>query len=367
MSRKFYLICGERSGDLHSSNLVRALKQQDPTVQLRGVGGEQSQAAGLELFSHYKEIAFMGFLEVFLNIFTIIKRMNAVKADILKYQPEAVILVDFSGFNMKIAAFCKEHNIKVNYYISPKIWAWNTGRANKIKKLVDNMLVILPFEEEFYRQFDFKVHYVGNPLRDAIDAFTPNPDFKKQYNLPEDKPIIAILPGSRFQEVSVLLQYITQVVPEFPQAHFVIAGVSNLDESMYKHYVKDNVSFIVDDTYNLLTVARAAVVASGTATLETALFKVPQVVVYKLSSISYFIGKLVIKVKYISLVNLIADKLVVQELIQKTFTKEHLEQELKKILPDGADRSKMMEGYDYVSGRIGERGVSANAAKLILG
>ncbi|MCU0415973.1 MAG: lipid-A-disaccharide synthase [Cytophagaceae bacterium] len=366
MSKRFYLICGERSGDLHASNLIKALKIQSPTVHLRGIGGDLSEANGLELFSHYKEIAFMGFVEVFLNIFTLYKRLQSVKKDILQYRPDGIVLVDFGGFNMKIAAFAKANGIPVHYYISPKIWAWNTGRAWKIKKVVDNMMVILPFEKEFYRQFDFSVTYLGNPLRDAIDSFQPATDFIQRHSLPKNTPLIAVLPGSRLQEVTALLNELVQVQTHFPAYHFVIAAVSNLDTSIYTPYLKDNISLVVDDTYNLLLQSRAAIVASGTATLETALWNIPQVVVYRLNALSYFIAKRLIKVRYISLVNLIADAPVVEELIQENCTAESIAQSLKKIVNDGMLREEMLRGYQRVSEKIGEHGVSDKAAATIL-
>ncbi|MBC7451925.1 MAG: lipid-A-disaccharide synthase, partial [Cytophagales bacterium] len=231
---KYYLICGERSGDLHSSNLIKALKEKDPEIKIRGVGGDLSRAAGMKVHIHYKDIAFMGFVEVFMNLFTIFSVLKKVKKDILSCKPDAVILVDFSGFNMKIAAFCKEQNIKVFYYISPKVWAWNTKRAWKIKKLVDHLFVILPFEKEFFQKFEYEVDYVGNPLRDAISNFKPNPDFLKKHALAADKKVVAILPGSRYQEVTMLLDRMAEVTFDFPQVQFVIAAVSNLDAEIYE-------------------------------------------------------------------------------------------------------------------------------------
>jgi len=291
---KYYLICGERSGDLHSSNLIKALKMKEPDAKIRGIGGDLSKSAGMKLHAHYKDIAFMGFVEVFLNLFTIFAVLKKAKKDILSYQPDAIILVDFSGFNMKIAAFCKEHNIKVFYYISPKVWAWNTKRAWKIKKLVDHLFVILPFEKEFYQKYEYHVDYVGNPLRDAIANFKPNIQFLKTHQLSADKKIVAILPGSRYQEVTMLLDRMVEVAFDFPHVQFVIAAVSNLDSSIYEPYIRNNVKIVTDETYDLLRYSRAAVVASGTATLETCLFNVPQVVCYRLNGFKctvYFISK----------------------------------------------------------------------------
>jgi lipid-A-disaccharide synthase len=360
---KFYLICGERSGDLHASNLIHALRTKHADIKIRGVGGDLSKAAGMKLYSHYKDIAFMGFVEVFLNLLSIIKVLRDVKKDILTYKPDAIVLVDFSGFNMKIATFCKEHDIKVFYYISPKVWAWNTKRALKIKKVVDHMFVILPFEKDFYNTFEYEVDYVGNPLRDAISNFTPDPKFLLRNQLTEEKKLVAILPGSRFQEVTMLLDRMVEVAFDFPNVQFVIAAVSNSE--IYESYKRHNVKIVTDETYDLLLHARAAVVASGTATLETCLFNVPQVVCYRLNGISYLIAKTVLSVKYISLVNLIADKSIVKELIQGDCTIKNIRAELEQLLPETAYRKEMLSGYQFVSSRIGETGVSKKTADLI--
>jgi lipid-A-disaccharide synthase len=363
---KYYLICGERSGDLHASNLIKALKTKDAEAKIRGIGGDLSKAAGMKLHAHYKDIAFMGFVEVFLNLFTIFNVLRKAKKDILAFQPDAIILVDFSGFNMKIAAFCKENNIKVFYYISPKVWAWNTKRAYKIKKLVDHMFVILPFEKEFFATYDYKVDYVGNPLRDAIASFTPNNNFIQKHQLNAEKKLVAILPGSRFQEVTMLLDRMVEVAFDFPNIQFVIAAVSNLDSAMYEPYKRHNVKIVTDETYDLLLHARAAVVASGTATLETCLFNVPQVVCYRLNTLSYYIAKAVLSVKYISLVNLIVDKPVVKELIQGDCTIQNIRAELEQLLPETAYRKDMIAGYHEVSSRVGDTGVSEKTARLIV-
>jgi lipid-A-disaccharide synthase len=362
---KCYLICGERSGDLHASNLIKALKANDPELKIRGIGGDLSKAAGLKLHAHYKDIAFMGFVEVFLNLIAIAKVLRKTKKDILAYKPDAIILVDFSGFNMKIASFCKENKIKVFYYISPKVWAWNTKRAHKIKRLVDHMFVILPFEKEFYEQFEYKVDYVGNPLRDAIANFVPNGNFLQKHQLNFEKKLVAILPGSRYQEVTMLLDRMVEVAFDFPNIQFVIAAVSNLDSKIYESYKRNNVKIVTDETYDLLLHSRAAVVASGTATLETCLFNVPQVVCYRLNSISYHIAKTVLSVKYISLVNLIVDKPVVKELIQGDCTIKNIHAELEQLIPETQYRKDMLAGYQEVSGRVGDTGVSQKTARLI--
>lgn len=362
---KYYLICGERSGDLHASNLIKALKADDTQLAIRGIGGDLSHNAGLKLHAHYKDIAYMGFVEVFFNLIPIAKVLSKTKKDIIAYKPDAIILVDFSGFNMKIASFCKRHNIKVFYYISPKVWAWNTKRAYKIKRLIDHMFVILPFEKEFYEQYEYKVDYVGNPLRDAISNFIPNKNFIQKHQLSSEKKLVAILPGSRYQEVTMLLDRMVEVAFDFPNVQFVIAAVSNLDSNIYESYKRNNVKIVTDETYDLLLHSRAAVVASGTATLETCLFNVPQVVCYRLNSISYYIAKSVLSVKYISLVNLIVDKPVVKELIQSDCTIKNIRLELEQLLPETQYRKDMLSGYKDVSGRIGDTGVSQKTARLI--
>ncbi|MFN3403654.1 MAG: lipid-A-disaccharide synthase [Cytophagaceae bacterium] len=361
---KYYIIAGERSGDLHASNLAKALKSLDEEAQIRGVGGKHLNDAGAMLFKNYQEISFMGFAEVIINLSKILSVMKQVKSDILSFKPDVVILVDFAGFNMKIAKFSRQNNLKVFYYISPKVWAWNTSRAWKIKKFVNKMYVIMPFEKDFYRQFDFDVDYVGNPVKDAITGFKFDTVFLSKNSFP-DKPLIAVLPGSRKQEVLNTLELIVSVLPAFPEYHFVVAAVSNLPKSYYEKYIGNpSLSIVYDDTYNLLANAKAAVVTSGTATLETALLKVPQVVVYKTSRISYLIAKALIKVRFISLVNLITDKLVVKELIQQDFNQQALINELQNIL-EGKGREQMLKDYNELERKIGEEGASKRAAELM--
>ncbi len=360
---KYYIIAGERSGDLHGGNLIKALMQKDPNAEIRAWGGEAMQEAGTELVVHYKEMAFMGFWEVFTNLNTIQKRIKQCKADILEFQPDALILIDYAGFNMRIAKFAKKNAIPTHYYISPKIWAWNQKRAFKIKKSVDHMYVILPFEQDFYKKFDYEVDYVGNPLLDAIKAFQPNPEFKENLS---DKPIIAILPGSRKQEVLHMLGNLKAIVPYFEDYHFVVAGVSNLEPELYSS-VNDleNVSLVMNQAYDLLNVATAALVTSGTATLETALFEVPQVVCYKTSGVSYAIAKRLIKVDHISLVNLILDKASVKELIQDDFTIYNLKKELALLLPGEETREKVLADYKVLKEIMGNWDTSHKTAELI--
>jgi lipid-A-disaccharide synthase len=365
---KYYLIAGERSGDLHGSNLIGGIRENDPDAQFRGWGGDMMAAAGMELVTHYKDTAFMGFLEVALNLHKISGFLKKCKADILEHKPDALILIDYPGFNLRIAAFAKKHGLKVFYYISPKVWAWNQKRAWKIKQNVDQMFVIFPFEIDFYKKFDFKVDYVGNPLMDAIAAFKPDTAFLEKHNLSADKPVIALLPGSRQQEIIGMLDIMLTVQPHFPEHQFVIAGVSNLPKSLYEKYVSaHNATIVYESTYDLLHIADAALVTSGTATLETALFRVPEVVCYKTSTFSYAIAKRLIRVPFISLVNLILEKEAVRELIQGDLNEDLLVEELGKILPGGARHRAQKEDYQTLQNMVGGPGASERAGGLIVG
>ncbi|TXK23538.1 lipid-A-disaccharide synthase [Pontibacter qinzhouensis] len=364
---KYYIIAGERSGDLHASNLIKQLRKQDPQAEMRGWGGDLMEEAGMELVKHYREMAFMGFLEVLQNVFTIRGFLKECKADIKLYRPDVVILVDYAGFNLRIARFAKAKGLKVFYYISPKIWAWNQGRAHTIKKLVDRMFVIMPFEEEFYSRFDYKVDYVGNPVSDSVTAHVPNPEFRLKNRIANNKPIIAILPGSRKQEIENMLHVMLSVLPSFRDFQFVVAAVSNLERGFYEQFNRDsNIKIVYDQSYDVLAYSQAALVTSGTATLETALFDVPQVVCYRTSGISYAIAKRLIKVPYISLVNLIADKPVVTELIQDDFTSKRIVAELKSLLFDKFFMNKQKAGYDLVRQKIGEFNTAERAAELMV-
>jgi lipid-A-disaccharide synthase len=364
---KYYIIAGERSGDLHASNLIRQLREKDPEAQIRGWGGDMMQEAGMDLVHHYREMAFMGFAEVFKSLGKILGFLRECKADLKAYQPDVVILVDYAGFNMRIAKFAKARGMKVYYYISPKIWAWNQGRVHNIKKVVDRMFVIMPFEEDFYARYDYKVDYVGNPVNDSVTDHVRTAEFRTRNRLYNNKPIIAILPGSRKQEIESMLHVMLSVLPSFRDYQFVVAGVSNFSKAYYEQYNKDpNIKIIYDQTYDLLAHAQAALVTSGTATLETALFGVPQVVCYKTSAISYSIAKRVIKVPYISLVNLIADKPVVTELIQDDFTAKKIVAELKNVLFDKHYIKKQQEGYALVRQKIGNFRTAERAATLMV-
>lgn len=362
---KYYLVAGEASGDLHGANLMKALKQEDSDAQFRFYGGDRMLAEGGTLQKHYSEMAFMGFTEVLLNLRTILKNMKACKADVVAYQPDVLILIDFPGFNLKIADFAKQNGINTAYYISPKVWAWNQKRVIKIKKTVDRMFCILPFEVDFYKKWGMEVDYVGNPLLDAIDQFTPNPAFKDTYRL-NDKPVIALLPGSRKQEIERLLPDMLSVTASFPEHHFVVAAAPSFDKQYYQRFISSaNVTLVFNQTYDLLQVASAAIVASGTATLETALFHVPQVVVYRGGAISVTIARMLVNIKFISLVNLIMDKKVVTELIQEDCNQTKITAELKAIL-EGPGRQDMLLNYKELSSRMGLAGASKRTAKLII-
>lgn len=366
---KYYIIAGEASGDLHGSNLIKALKSQDDNADIRCWGGDLMQQAGGNLAKHYKELAFMGFLEVILNLNAIFKNIKFCKQDISEFKPDAIIFIDYSGFNLRIAKWAKSNGFKTNYYISPQIWASREGRIEKIKATVDHMYVILPFEKEFYeKKHSFPVNFVGHPLLDAISNRTELNEaaFRSTNNIDPNKPIIALLPGSRKQEVQKMLALMLSLTNDFSEYEFIIAGAPSLDKEFYHTFLKDvNVKFIQNKTYDLLSVSTAALVTSGTATLETALFRVPQVVCYKANWISYQIAKRIITLEYISLVNLIMQKEVVKELIQDDFTKENLKKELSSIL-HGEARANQLAAYDELITKLGGSGASALAASLII-
>ncbi|MFI5452158.1 lipid-A-disaccharide synthase [Pedobacter sp. UC225_61] len=361
---KYYLVAGEASGDLHGANLMKALKTEDQNANFRYFGGDKMQAQGGKLVKHYREMAFMGFTEVILNLRIVFKNLKACKQDILTYQPDALILIDFPGFNLKIAEFAKQQGIKVCFYISPKVWAWNQKRVLKIKKVVDQLFCILPFEVDFYKQWGMEVNYVGNPLLDEIANFSPDLAFRKNQNLSNQK-IIALLPGSRKQEIERLLPDMLSITASFPNYQFVVAAAPTFTSDYYQQFIGDkNVKLVFSQTYNLLYHAEAALVASGTATLETALFKVPQVVLYRGGAISVGIARLVIKIRFISLVNLIMDRKVVTELIQNDCTTEKITTELGSILT-GEEREVMLNDYEKLAKRMGTAGASERTAKLI--
>lgn len=363
---KYYIIAGEASGDLHASNLIKELKKRDSKADFRCWGGDLMQQQGATLAKHYRELAFMGFVEVLMNIKTILQNLAFCKKDVLEYKPDVLILVDYPGFNLKIAVWAKKMGIKVFYYISPQIWAWKQNRVYKIKRYVDKMFVILPFEKDFYAKFNVEVDFVGHPLLDAIESrtITPLDEFCKQNNL-QQKPIIALLPGSRKQEIQTMLPIMLSVIKSFPDYQFVVAGAPSQDTEFYNKYLSEQCVLLENKTYQLLEHSTAALVTSGTATLETALFKIPQIVCYKANAISFQIAKAVIKVKYISLVNLIADKELVKELIQNELNTTHLKTELGKLL-DPTYRNQLLSDYNNLQQKLGGVGASARAADLMI-
>ena len=357
----YYLIAGERSGDLHGGNLIGAIRRHDPDAHCRAYGGEQMQEAGATIVRHYREMAFMGFVEVAKNIGIIRKIMRECQTDLLANRPDVLILIDYAGFNLRMARFAKKHGIRVFYYISPKVWAWNPNRAFTIKKLVDRMFVIFPFEVDFYRKFGYEVEYVGNPLMDALTAFRPGPVE------PNQPRYIALLPGSRQQEVTAMLPVMLMASRQFPDYQFAIGTVSNLPIALYDDLLADypDVARVNDAAYDLLHRAEAALVTSGTATLETALLNVPEVVLYKTSRLWYEIAKRILAVPYLSLVNLIAGRLVVSELIHDC-TPERVASELRAILPGSPRRETMLRDYADVQQKVGGPGASERAGKRMV-
>lgn len=364
---KYYIIAGEASGDLHASNLMKALQKEDVNANFRFWGGDLMQSVGGTLVKHYKERAFMGFIEVILNLNKIFKDLAFCKQDIEAFNPDVIIFIDNSGFNLRIAKWAKQKGFRTNYYISPQVWASRAKRVHNIKRDIDAMYVILPFEKDFYKDnFNYDVTFVGHPLIDAIADRTQieEAEFRAMHQL-NNKPIIALLPGSRKQEITKMLSVMLSLVHDFKDYQFVIAGAPSQDYEFYKPFIKNaNISFVENKTYDLLSVSTAALVTSGTATLETALFKVPQVVCYKSSAISYEIAKRIITLKYISLVNLIMNKEVVKELIQKDFNKNRLKEELDLILNSEKREQLFLDYYDLEK-KLGGKGASEKTAKLI--
>ena len=369
---RYYIIAGEASGDLHASNLIKAIKREDKQAVVRGWGGDLLRDAGVEIVRHYKDTAIMGFLTVLQNLHKIKANIRLCCEDILAWQPDVIILVDYAGFNLRIAQFAKQHGLRVYYYISPKLWAWNTGRVKKIKRYVDRMYTIFPFETEFYKQYDYPVQYGGNPLVDAI-ASRPNQEesfseFIAAHGLP-DKPIIALLAGSRSQELKYVLPTMLKMISHFKDYQFIIAGAPSMGDVDYAPYVEGlPVRILYGETYRLLSQSKAALVTSGTATLETALLRIPQVVCYSGEGgrLSYFLFKTFVKVKFISLVNLIFEGEVVKELMMQHLTESNVLKELSQILHSDLYREKMLRNYDEVIRRLGEAGASERFARMMV-
>lgn len=360
---RYYIIAGEASGDLHGSNLVKELHKQDNKAEIRCWGGDRMEAAGATVVKHYRDLAFMGFVEVLMHLRTILRNIDFCKKDIAAYKPDVLVLIDYPGFNMRIAEWAKQQGIKVVYYISPQVWAWKENRVKKLKRDVDKMLVILPFEVDFYKTWDYKTSYVGHPLIEVV-AHERNEVPAQPLS---DKPIIALLPGSRAQEIKVKLPEMLHMVKHFPQYQFIVAQAPSLPDELYQQLIGGaNVLLAKGQTYNLLKQSAAALVTSGTATLEAALFGVPQVVCYKGNPISYWLAKKLVKIKYISLVNLIMDKPVVTELIQHELNEQNLKKELSLILNDAAHVARLKADYAQLWHLLGDSHASAIAAKEII-
>lgn len=365
---KLYIIAGERSGDLHGSNLVKALKSNNPSLMIRGFGGEEMKQAGVDIFVHYEQLAFMGFVALVTNAFKILKYIRLCKNDVLQFKPDAIVLIDYGGFNRRIAEFGRKNHIKIFYYIPPKVWAWYQSRAFELKRNVDRLFVILPFEKRFFKEkCNWEVDYVGNPVLDAIKSFKADPDFLSKNRVDRSKKIVALLPGSRKMELKKMVPLMAEVVKKNLNYQFVVAAVNNLDEELYAELKSiANVKFVYDASYDLLSVADAAIVTSGTATLETGVFKVPQVVVYKMGAVEYQLVSRLVEVEFISLINLIAGKEVIKELIQENAQPDKVDKELSMLLTDANYRSKMLAEYEAIFKTLDTGSASENTARLIL-
>ena len=365
---KLYIIAGERSGDLHGSNLVKALKAVNSSLAIRGFGGDEMKNVGVDIFVHYEQLAFMGFVALITNAFKILKYIRLCKNDIVQFKPDAIVLIDYGGFNRRIAAFGKKNHIKVFYYIPPKVWAWYQSRAFELKRNVDRLFVILPFEKKFFKEkCNWDVDYVGNPVLDAIKSFKIYPDFLLKNGIDSSKKIVALLPGSRKMELKKMVPLMAAVVQMNPNYQFVVAAVNNLDPELYAGLKSvQNVKFVYDASYDLLSVADAAIVTSGTATLETGVFKVPQVVVYKMGAVEYQLVSRLVEVEFISLINLIAGKEVIKELIQDEAQPDKVNDELKWLLTEGPYRTAMLAEYDAIFKTLDSGSASENTAKLML-
>jgi len=364
---KYYLIAGEASGDLHASNLMKEIKIEDVKSEFRFLGGDLMQKQGGTLVKHFKETAYMGFLDVIIHLRAILKNIKFIKEDIKTYNPDVLILVDYPGFNLRIAEFAHNLNLKVFYYISPKIWAWKQSRVYKIKKFIDKLFVIFPFEKDFYKQFNYEVEYVGNPIMDAIETKETNFEaFREKYNLGEKK-VIALLPGSRKSEIKHNFPTMLQVANNFPDYQFIVAAAPSLNKDVFEKYSGQyKIKLIYDDTYNLLRHSEAAIVTSGTATLETAILNIPELVCYKGDTFSYQIAKRLIKIDYISLVNLVMNKEIIKEFIQYDMTVEKISNELKQILNNNVYRNTMLTNFEEMRNVLGGKGASKRTARIII-
>jgi lipid-A-disaccharide synthase len=372
---KYYLVAGEASGDLHGSNLMKELKLTDKNAEFRFFGGDLMQAVGGELVKHYREMAFMGFVDVLLNMKTINRNMKICKADLLDFQPDVLILIDYPGFNLRIAEFAKQNNIKVFYYISPKVWAWKAYRVKKIKAVVDEMFTIFPFETEFYRKYQFNVHYVGNPLLDSIAEFRKKALSKNEFletNNLDNRPVVALLAGSRVHEINRTLPIMVKISEIFPGFQFVVAGVKSVDTELYHKYLAGkSIKLIFDQTYDILNNSHTALVASGTAALETAFFNIPQTVIYKMEGgwpVDFIFRNLIFKNRMagVSLPNIIMKREIVREFIQMKMTFENVKAEMEKLLFDDIYRNKILNDYDRLKELMGGAGSSKRAAQRMI-
>jgi lipid-A-disaccharide synthase len=359
---KYYIIAGEASGDLHGSNLIKEIKKMDPAANIRGWGGDKMEAAGGLITKHYRDLAFMGFAEIVKNLPTIFKNLSFCKQDIRNFKPDVVILINYSAFNLRIAKWTRQNKFRNVFYISPQVWAWKESRIRTIKRYVDKMIVILPFEKDFFAKRDYEVEYVGHPLADVVNTYR-----REHAAIKQSPVVVALLPGSRKQEIETNLPVMLEASKNFPDFNFIIAGAPSTEKSFYEPFMKgyQNVHLKTDDTYSLLMESRAAIVTSGTATLEAALFGVPEIICYKASPISYAIAKKLVKLKYICLVNLIMDKEVVKELIQDELTPDKITHELNGILYDTLKRERIVMDYEELRNLLSAGGnASANAAKI---
>ncbi len=362
---KYFLIAGEASGDLHGANLIAAIKQKDPAAVFNFWGGDRMQAQAPGLLTHYKDVTIMGFVEVLLNLNKIFSNLRQCKYQIDTFRPDVVILIDYPGFNLRIAEYCKSKGIRVVYYIAPKVWAWKENRAKKLEKFVDDLLIIFPFEVDYFKKWDVKTHFVGNPLCDEIEHYKFNSRFRENNNI-DGRPIIALLPGSRKQEIKRMLPVMIEATKDHHTHQLVIAGAPGISADFYKPWLNDRLHLVFDQTYDLLKNSDGAIVCSGTATLEAALLGVPQVCGYAGHPLSYFIAKQLVKVKYISLVNLCMNMPVIKELIQFDVTANKIKSELDKVMPGGSENRKLMENYEALQEKIGGPGASKRAAEVIV-
>jgi lipid-A-disaccharide synthase len=366
---RIYIIAGEASGDLHGANLLKELYKLDYSISVRAWGGDRMKNEGATLVKHISDLAFMGFIEVLLNLSTILKNINFCKKDILEFKPDVLLLIDYPGFNLRIAQWAKKNGIKVHYYISPQVWAWKKSRVKIIKASVDKMYSILPFENDFYKQFDYETQYVGHPLLDEVENFNQVRLTKDEFlnkNKLSQVPIISILPGSRKQEIKVKLPIMLDAVKSLKNYQIVIAGAPNQTAKMYEEFERQGCKIIFGQTYDLLSNSEAAIVTSGTATLETAILNIPEVVCYKGSWISYFIARSLIKINYISLVNLIMDEQIVKELIQGECNPFKIREELDFLLNDKNYRQAMLSNFEIMREKLGGQGASKKVAHSLL-